>query len=30
MLFGHGPVFRDFNFEMDPRAAARIVTLACR
>ena len=27
MLFGHGPVFRDFNFEMDPRAAARIVTL---
>jgi purine nucleosidase len=27
MLFGHGPVFRDFNFEMDPRAAARIVEL---
>jgi inosine-uridine nucleoside N-ribohydrolase len=25
MLFGHGPVFRDFNFEMDVRAAARIV-----
>jgi purine nucleosidase len=27
MLFGHGPIFRDFNFEMDARAAARIVAL---
>jgi inosine-uridine nucleoside N-ribohydrolase len=27
MLFGHGPVFRDFNFEMDPRAALRILEL---
>jgi len=27
MLFGHGPIFRDFNFEMDPRAAARVVAL---
>jgi purine nucleosidase len=25
MLLGHGPVFRDFNFEMDPRAAARVL-----
>lgn len=28
MLFGHGPIFRDFNFEMDPRAASRIVALS--
>ena len=27
MLFGHGPIFRDFNFAMDPRAAARVVAL---
>jgi purine nucleosidase len=27
MLLGHGPVFRDFNFEMDPHAAARILAL---
>ena len=27
MLFGHGPIFRDFNFEMDPRAASRVVAL---
>jgi hypothetical protein len=27
MLLGHGPIFRDFNFEMDPRAAARVVAL---
>jgi hypothetical protein len=27
MLFGHGPVFRDFNFEMDMTAATRIVAL---
>ena len=27
MLFGHGPVFRDFNFALDPRAAARVVAL---
>ncbi len=27
MLFGHGPVFRDFNFEMDVTAATRIVAL---
>jgi inosine-uridine nucleoside N-ribohydrolase len=26
-LFGHGPVFRDFNFAMDARAAAQIVAL---
>lgn len=26
-LFGHGPVFRDFNFVMDVRAAAQIVAL---
>jgi purine nucleosidase len=27
IAFGHGPVFRDFNFEMDATAAARIVAL---
>ncbi len=27
MLFGHGPIFRDFNFAMDPRAASRVVAL---
>jgi inosine-uridine nucleoside N-ribohydrolase len=27
MLFGHGPVFRDFNFQMDVTAATRIVAL---
>lgn len=27
ILFGHGPVFRDFNFVMDRRAAAQIVAL---
>ena len=27
MLLGHGPVFRDFNFEMDVTAATRIVAL---
>jgi inosine-uridine nucleoside N-ribohydrolase len=27
MLFGHGPIFRDFNFAMDPRAAAQVVAL---
>jgi inosine-uridine nucleoside N-ribohydrolase len=27
ILFGHGPVFRDFNFVMDGRAAAQIVAL---
>jgi purine nucleosidase len=27
MLFGHGPVFRDFNFEMDMPAATRILAL---
>jgi inosine-uridine nucleoside N-ribohydrolase len=27
MLFGHGPVFRDFNYEMDPRAAEQIVQM---
>jgi purine nucleosidase len=26
-LFGHGPIFRDFNFEMDVDAAKRIVAL---
>lgn len=26
-FFGHGPVFRDFNFEMDRRAAAQVVAL---
>ena len=24
-LFGHGPVFRDFNFDQDPRAAAEVL-----
>jgi inosine-uridine nucleoside N-ribohydrolase len=27
MLFGHGPVFRDFNFAMDPRAARQVVAM---
>jgi inosine-uridine nucleoside N-ribohydrolase len=27
ILFGHGPVFRDFNFALDPGAAARVVAL---
>jgi inosine-uridine nucleoside N-ribohydrolase len=27
MLLGHGPIFRDFNFEMDVTAAMRIVAL---
>lgn len=27
MLFGHGPVFRDFNFVMDVRASSQIVAL---
>jgi inosine-uridine nucleoside N-ribohydrolase len=27
ILFGHGPVFRDFNFEMDVTAATRTVAL---
>ena len=27
MLFGHGPIFRDFNFEMDVAAAVRTVAL---
>ena len=27
MLFGHGPVFRDFNYEMDARAAAQVVQM---
>jgi inosine-uridine nucleoside N-ribohydrolase len=27
MLFGHGPVFRDLNFALDPEAARRIVAL---
>ncbi|HEX6156686.1 MAG TPA: nucleoside hydrolase [Burkholderiales bacterium] len=27
MLFGHGPVFRDLNFALDPRAAARVLAL---
>jgi inosine-uridine nucleoside N-ribohydrolase len=26
MLFGHGPVFRDFNFALDPQAAARVLS----
>lgn len=28
MLFGHGPVFSDFNFALDPRAAAAVVGAA--
>lgn len=27
ILFGHGPVFRDFNFALDPHAAARVLAL---
>jgi inosine-uridine nucleoside N-ribohydrolase len=27
MLFGHGPVFRDFNLELDPEAAARLLAM---
>jgi inosine-uridine nucleoside N-ribohydrolase len=27
MLFGHGPVFRDFNLAMDSEAAARVVAM---
>ena len=27
MLLGHGPVFRDFNFDQDPDAAARVLAL---
>jgi purine nucleosidase len=27
MLFGHGPVFRDFNFALDPDAAARVLAM---
>jgi purine nucleosidase len=27
ILFGHGPVFRDFNFAMDERASSQIVAL---
>lgn len=27
VFFGHGPVFRDFNYEMDPRATERIVQM---
>jgi purine nucleosidase len=27
ILFGHGPVFRDFNFALDPQAAARVLAL---
>lgn len=27
MLLGHGPVFRDFNFEQDRRAVAEVLTL---
>jgi len=27
VLFGHGPVFRDFNYDMDPRAAEQIVQM---
>lgn len=27
MLFGHGPVFRDFNFDQDRNAAARILAM---
>lgn len=28
ILFGHGPVFRDFNFDQDPDAAAQVLELA--
>ena len=27
MLFGHGPVFRDFNFALDPSAAAQVLAM---
>lgn len=27
MFFGHGPVFRDFNFALDPGAAAQVLAL---
>lgn len=27
MLFGHGPVFRDFNFALDPQAATQVVAM---
>ena len=27
MLFGHGPVFRDFNFTKDPPAAQRVIEM---
>lgn len=27
MLFGHGPVFRDFNFALDPEAAKAVVAM---
>lgn len=27
MLLGHGPVFRDFNFDLDPRAAERLLAV---
>jgi purine nucleosidase len=27
MLFGHGPVFRDFNFALDPDAVSRVLSL---
>jgi inosine-uridine nucleoside N-ribohydrolase len=26
MLFGHGPVFRDFNFALDPQASERVLS----
>jgi len=28
ILFGQGPVFRDYNFDLDPEAAARVLTMA--
>ncbi len=27
MLFGHGPIFRDFNFALDPAAARQVVAM---
>lgn len=30
ILFGHGPVFRDFNFDQDREAAARVLTCRSR
>jgi hypothetical protein len=27
MFFGHGPVFRDFNFALDPGAAAQVLAM---